>query len=86
MPTTTPQFHYVYILSSLVAPEQKYTGKTDNLRKRLGAHNAGQSKHTSKYRPWQVECAISFRSSEKALAFEKHLKTGSGRAFAKRHF
>lgn len=82
----TQNFHYVYILSSLSAPDQKYIGQTRNLKKRLYAHNAGQSPHTSKYRPWQMESAFAFRTELKALAFEKYLKTGSGRAFAKKHF
>ena len=34
----------------------------------------------------QIETAIAFRSKEKASAFEKYLKSHSGRAFAKKHF
>ena len=78
-------FSYVYILQSLSHPNQNYIGHTEDLNARLTAHNAGQSPHTSKFRPWQIETALSFRSFDKALAFEKYLKTGSGRAFAKRH-
>jgi hypothetical protein len=37
-------------------------------------------------RPWQIETAIAFRSREKAAAFEKYLKSHSGRAFASKHF
>ena len=36
--------------------------------------------------PWQVIVSIEFRTQEAALVFERDLKTGSGRAFAKRHF
>ena len=79
-------FSYVYRLTSLSHPNQCYTGLTDDLASRLAAHNSGQCSHTTKYRPWQIETAISFRSREKAAAFERYLKTGSGRAFAKRHF
>jgi putative endonuclease len=79
-------FSYVYRLVSLAHSEQCYTGFTDNLEARLSAHNAGECTHTSKYLPWQIDTAIAFRSRNKALAFEKYLKTGSGRAFAKRHF
>lgn len=78
--------HYVYILTSQLDPSQHYIGYSTNLKTRLHAHNAGQCAHTKKYRPWQIETALSFRSPEKAWAFEKYLKTGSGRAFAKRHF
>lgn len=78
-------FHYVYILRSAVDPSRHYIGMTSHLPRRLGEHNAGRSDHTSKYCPWMIETAIAFRSREKARAFEKYLKSGSGRAFAKRH-
>ncbi len=78
--------NYVYILTNQANPPRHYTGLTHDLRARLQYHNAGECKHTAKFRPWHLETAISFRSRDKAAAFEKYLKTGSGRAFAKRHF
>lgn len=78
-------FHYVYILMSLAEPSRHYTGLTDNPDARLKIHNEGQVSHTSKYRPWRIETAIAFRSREKAAAFEKYLKSHSGRAFASKH-
>jgi predicted GIY-YIG superfamily endonuclease len=80
------RFFYVYVLSSVADPNRHYTGWTEDLDKRLRAHNAGQCPHTAKGRPWQVETAIAFRSREKAVAFEKYLKSHSGRAFAAKHF
>lgn len=77
---------YVYILKSLSSPNQKYIGVTSDLRKRLKQHNAGQSAHTSKYKPWKIGIAVFFEDDQKAGAFEKYLKSGSGHAFAKRHF
>ncbi|MBW1799172.1 MAG: GIY-YIG nuclease family protein [Deltaproteobacteria bacterium] len=79
-------FHYVYILSSAVDATRHYTGLTDNLEARLKAHNSGQVPHSSKYRPWKIETTIAFRSRTKAAAFEKYLKSHSGRAFASKHF
>jgi putative endonuclease len=79
-------FHYVYILSSQAEPSRHYTGLTEDLESRLRAHNAGQVPHTAKYRPWKIETAIAFQCREKAAAFEKYLKTHSGRAFASKHF
>ena len=79
-------FYYVYILSSDLDGTRHYTGLTEDLEARLKAHNSGQVPHTSKYRPWKIETAIAFRSREKALAFEKYLKSHSGRAFASKHF
>ncbi len=78
-------FHYVYILTNLADPPRHYTGFTQDLRARLKYHNTGECKHTAKFSPWQIETAVSFRSLDKAVAFEKYLKTGSGRAFAKKH-
>lgn len=82
----TNSFHYVYILANRADPPGHYTGLTQDLRSRLKYHNMGECKHTAKFRPWHIETAVSFRSREKAAAFEKYLKTGSGRAFAHHHF
>jgi len=79
-------FHYVYILVCESDPKHHYTGITKNLEKRLSAHNSGSVPHTSKFKPWRIETAISFHSKTKAYAFERYLKSHSGRAFAKRHF
>jgi predicted GIY-YIG superfamily endonuclease len=78
-------FNYVYTLELLSPPEQIYTGQTQNLKQRLQAHNSGQVPHTSKFTPWQIRSATAFKSRERALAFERYLKSGSGRAFLKRH-
>ncbi|MCJ7543437.1 MAG: GIY-YIG nuclease family protein [Phycisphaerae bacterium] len=77
---------YVYVLGSLTDPRRLYVGLTKDLRGRLRGHNAGQVTHTSKFRPWQTETAIAFRLKPRAVAFEKYLKSHSGRAFAKKHF
>ena len=77
-------FHYVYILES-VDGCHFYVGLTDNLQSRLQKHNAGEVPHTSKFKPWRLKNAIAFRDRERAYAFERYLKTGSGRAFAHRH-
>lgn len=80
------RFHYVYILCSITNPDRHYVGLSDDLEERLKKHNAGQCRHTSKFRPWQIETAVAFRSKEKAADFEKYLKSHSGRAFARKHF
>ena len=79
-------FHYVYLLSSINHPGSHYSGITQDLEARLKKHNAGDCVHTSKFTPWRIETAIAFSSKEEALAFEKYLKSGSGREFALRHF
>jgi len=79
------KFFYVYILQSEVAPERFYIGLTDNLRERLQKHNSGDVRYTNRLRPWRVKTALAFTDRIKAAAFEKYLKTSSGRAFAKKH-
>jgi len=79
-------FNYVYILRSINDPSHHYTGLTEDLENRLDAHNLGKCPHTSKYRPWQIETAVAFRSRDKAVKFELYLKSHSGRAFASKHF
>lgn len=75
--------HYVYILES-VCGQHHYVGVTRDLRNRLAAHNHGQVRHTSKYRPWKLRTYIAFDDIQRAFDFETYLKSGSGRAFAKR--
>ena len=77
---------YAYILRSLSHPSERYIGSTEDLNARLAKHNTGDVPHTSKYRPWKVEAYFAFETKEKAAAFENYLKSGSGHAFAKRHF
>ena len=79
-------FHYVYMLQSICQPERFYVGLTENLAGRLRAHNAGKVTHTSKFLPWQIETSVAFCDKSKAVAFEKYLKSQSGRAFAKKRF
>ena len=74
---------YVYILQSLADTEHFYTGITDDLKARLSTHNSGAVTHTAKYRPWRIKTYIAFSDQGRASAFEKYLKSGSGRAFAK---
>ena len=50
----------------------------------LTKHNAGEVTHTSKYRPWKLRTYIAFSDEKRAFAFEKYLKSASGRAFAKK--
>ena len=74
---------YAYILESLNS-QRFYVGITDDLRARLAKHNAGEVPHTSKYGPWRIKTYIAFSDQKQAGAFEKYLKSASGRAFAKK--
>jgi putative endonuclease len=80
------KFFYVYVLVSEVDATQHYTGVTADLKGRLKEHNQGARRHTAIARPWRIETTVAFRSEIKARAFERYLKSGSGREFARRHF
>lgn len=77
---------FVYILKSIPRDGQYYVGLTSDMTARLAAHNAGLSPHTAQHRPWRALVAIEFDDEEAAVKFERYLKTGSGREFARRHF
>jgi predicted GIY-YIG superfamily endonuclease len=77
---------YVYLLQSIADPTKRYIGSTSDLRRRLDEHNEGKSVHTSYWLPWRLVVAIQFADDRRANEFERYLKSGSGHAFAKRHF
>lgn len=77
---------YVYLIRSIKFPEQKYIGHTDNLKERLETHNSGGSVFTKLHRPWKLVMFLGFEDKLQATAFEKYLKSGAGRAFAKKRF
>ena len=81
----TVRMYFVYLLQSISTPERKYIGITDDPQRRLMEHNNGQSIHTNKFKPWALMTYIAFDDQVKAHAFERYLKSHSGRAFAKKH-
>ena len=76
----------VYLLRSIPSPDERHVGLTEDLNAQVQAHNRGESFHTAKYRPWRLVLAITFEDDDRATAFERYLKSGSGRAFAGKHF
>ncbi len=82
--TRMPPRRFVYLLRS-ASTGRPYFGLTSNMTTRLAAHNAGQNRSTAPFRPWVLATLIEFNEEKTAIAFERFLKTGSGRAFAKRH-
>ena len=63
-----------------------YTGLTSDVAERVKWHNAGLNVHTAGNRPWSLIVSVEFTTEAEARRFERYLKSGSGRAFAKRHF
>lgn len=73
----------VYILKCI--DNTNYTGCTGNLEERLKRHNYGEISYTATRLPVQLVTSINFFSEKyKAYEFEKYLKSGSGKAFAKK--
>lgn len=62
-----------------------YTGCTHNLDKRLDRHQRGHVSFTRDRLPVELLSYTAFPNKYKAYEFEKYLKSGSGRAFMKRH-
>jgi len=77
---------FLYVLKSINSADEYYVGVTSNVSQRLICHNEGLSRATAKHRPWRRLVVIEFDEEEPALAFERYLKSGSGREFARRHF
>ena len=77
---------FVYVLKNAETNPQFYVGLTSDVLARVGDHNAGRCPHTAARRPWRLHVAVEFADELTAGRFERYLKSGSGRAFAKRHF
>ncbi len=77
--------HFVYVLKNGADPPRYYTGLTSDTTRRLAEHNAGSCNHTAKHGPWSLDVVIEFADEQRAIAFERYLKSGSGVAFAMRH-
>jgi len=58
-----------------------YTGSTRDIRKRYIKHKKGSVLATKGLRPLKLIFYCVFPTKNKALRFEKYLKSGSGQAF-----
>jgi len=77
------KFFYVYIL--LCSDGDHYTGCTSNLKERMNRHQKGWVEVTKNRLPVMLLWCCAFPDQARAFEFEKYLKSGSGRAFAKKH-
>ena len=71
---------FVYILKCVDGTY--YTGHTSNLDERIKRHNKGENMYTKYRLPVTLITYLAFSDKYKAIAFEKYLKSGSGKAFA----
>ncbi len=74
--------YYVY---SLKCKDGYYVGCTDNLEERVDRHQKGQVPATMNRLPLALDFYVALSDKYKAFEFEKYLKSGSGRAFLKKH-
>ncbi len=75
--------HYVYLL--ICSDKKTYIGCTDNLKERIIRHNKGNIPATKMRLPVILIGYFAFKNKYIAFNFEKYLKSGSGRAFSKKH-
>ena len=73
------QPYAVYILRC--SNGQYYTGYTENIDKRLLAHQKGEVHFTKEKLPVELIHLSLFPDKKKACDFERYLKSGSGAAF-----
>jgi len=75
-------FYYVYILK---CKDGFYVGCTSDLKERVTRHQKGQVPATAKHLPVELTAYFAFKDKYVAFEFEQYLKSGSGRAFLKKH-
>lgn len=79
--------YHVYLLQCLI-DKTIYIGYTHNLNWRYIQHELKQSNYTSRKDHWVLIYYSTFigkDSKQKAIKFERYLKSGSGREFIKAH-
>ncbi len=77
---------FVYVLKNTDTLPRFYVGVTSDIRGRLEEHNDGRCPQTSRHRPWRLHVVMAFTDEATAVNFERFLKSGTGRAFATKHF
>ncbi|MBK8882532.1 MAG: GIY-YIG nuclease family protein [Bacteroidales bacterium] len=75
--------YYVYVLRSIPFGNL-YKGFCTNLESRLAEHNAGKTKSTKHYVPWEIVYYESFDSKDEAISRERYFKSAAGRRYLKK--
>ena len=76
------EVYSVYAIKSL-KDNRIYVGLSKNVEARLVQHNAGKTKSTKGYRPWQLIYMEEVGSRIEARQHEKYLKSGIGKEYLK---
>lgn len=74
---------YCYIL--LCSDHKTYIGATNDLKDRMIRHQKGYIEATKNRLPIKLLTYFAFNDEHTTFAFEQYLKSGSGRAFLKKH-
>ncbi len=75
--------YYVYVLRS-IPTGRLYKGFCSDLNERLAQHNAGKTRSTKPFTPWEIVYFEEVPSLKQAILREKYLKTSAGRRFLKK--
>jgi predicted GIY-YIG superfamily endonuclease len=75
---------YVYFLK--LGNGDIYVGSSNDLKRRLASHEAGQVLSTSRYLPVVLKSYVAVEDEPRARTLEGYFKSGSGKAFAKKRF
>jgi len=75
---------YVYFLE--LANADIYVGSTNDLKRRIESHQNGYVQSTRAHCPVTLKAYVAVRTEGHARALELYVKSGSGKAFAKKRF
>ena len=75
---------YVYFLQ--LTNGDIYVGSTNDLKRRLSSHQAGQVISTKQNLPVKLKSYVAVESEALARKLERYFRSGSGKAFAKKRF
>ena len=76
---------FLYVLKS-ESFQRTYVGMSIDPKKRLAEHNAGKTKSTRKYTPWEIIHSEEYTNRKIARKREIFLKSGAGREWIKNRF
>ncbi|MFC1600584.1 GIY-YIG nuclease family protein [Patescibacteria group bacterium] len=77
------KYYFTYVLVS-EKDGKYYIGWTDNVERRLKAHNLGKAISTKDRKPFKLVYYEACLDRKKAIIREKQLKTGFGRKYIKK--
>ncbi|MBV1704055.1 MAG: GIY-YIG nuclease family protein [Hyphomicrobiales bacterium] len=71
---------YVYFLR--LNNDDVYVGSTNDLKRRIASHRAGDVLSTKAHLPTTLKSYVAVETEDRARALEKYFKSGSGKAVA----